>query len=124
VSARGLLLVVSSAFLTGLANLLLRGGLLRVGQFSLAPDRLRGQLLALGSQPLFVAGIILYGVAALVWFSAVSVERLSTSYPVLVGLTFVLVASGAVIFFNETISWQKMSGIVMILLGIVVVAWF
>jgi multidrug transporter EmrE-like cation transporter len=124
VSVRGLFLVAFSAFLQALANLLLRGGVLRVGQVSLAPDKLKDQLLALGSQPMFTAGLVFYGFAALVWFSVISFERLSTSYPILVGLTFMLVASGAVIFFDETLSWQKLAGIALILLGIIVVARF
>jgi len=124
VSARGLLLVATSALLTALANLLLRGGLLHLGQFSLSADKLRPQLLALGSQPMFVGGVVLYGLAALVWFSVVSIERLSISYPVLVGLTFILVTSGAMVFFHEALSWQKLSGIAIILTGIVVVARF
>ena len=123
-STRGLLLVAFSAFLTALANLLLRGGLLRFGEFSLAADNLRGQLLALGSQPMFVAGLVFYGLAALVWFSVVSIERLSISYPVLVGFTFILVTSGAMVFFHEALSWQKLSGIAIILTGIIVVARF
>ena len=123
-SVRGLLLVATSALLTALANLLLRGGLLQLGQFSLSADKLRPQLLALGSQPMFVGGVVLYGLAALVWFSVVSIERLSISYPVLVGLTFILVTSGAMVFFSEPLSWQKLSGIAIILTGIVVVARF
>ena len=119
---RGLLLVGLSALLTALANLLLRGGVLRFGEFSLSLGSLRRQLLALGTEPLFVSGVILYGLAALVWFSVVSFEDLSGSYPVLVGLTFVLVAAGAVVFFQEQMPLQKVAGMLTILAGVVLVA--
>ena len=119
---RGLFLVGAAALLTAVANLLLRGGVLQFGEFSLSLDRMKGQLIALGTQPMFVSGVVFYGLAALVWFSVVSIEELSISYPILVGLTFMLVALGATTFFNETLSWQKFIGMAMILSGIIVIA--
>jgi len=121
-TVRGLLLVGCSALLTAMANLLLRGGILQFGEFSLALGRMKDQLVTLGMQPMFVAGVFFYGLAAVVWFSVVAIEELSISYPILVGLTFTLVALGAMLFFHETLSWQKLIGMALILAGIVVVA--
>ena len=114
----GLLLVVLSALFTVSANLLMRGGVLRAGGFSLS----LASALSLCSQPLFLAGFILYGVAALIWFRVLSVANLSTSYPLLVSLTFILVTLGAVFFFKEPVSTQKLVGIAVIVAGIVLVA--
>ena len=121
-SFRGMILIGVAAVLTAVANLLLRGGVLRFGEFSLALDRLKDGLFGLAAQPLFVFGVIFYALAALVWFSALSVEDLSASYPALVGLTFILVAFGAVVIFHESFSWPKLLGTGMILFGIVVIA--
>ena len=119
---RGFGLVAIAALLTALANLLLRGGVLRYGEFSLSPSRTLGQLGSLATQPMFVLGVVLYGLAAIVWFGVLSVQDLSTSYPVLVGLTFVLVASGSTVLFQETLSWPKILGMVLILGGIFLIA--
>lgn len=119
---RGLLLVAVAAILTAVANLLLRGGVLGHGGLSLAPGKIGADLLALLTQPMFVSGVFFYGLAALVWFSVLAIENLSTSYPVLVGLTFVLVGSGAAFFFSESFSIQKLVGMAIILFGIAVVA--
>jgi len=116
---RGLSLVAGSAVLTAVANLSLRGGILRYGKFSLALDQIKDGLVGLGTQPLFVVGVLFYGLAAIVWFGVLSIEDLSTSYPMLVGMTFILVASGAVVVFQESFSWQKLVGMAMILGGIV-----
>lgn len=116
---RGLSLVAGSAVLTAVANLSLRGGILRYGKFSLALNQLKDGLVGLGTQPLFVVGVLFYGLAAIVWFGVLSIEDLSTSYPMLVGMTFILVASGAVVVFQESFSWQKLVGMAMILGGIV-----
>ncbi len=119
---RGLVLVAASAVLTAVANLTLRGGVSRYGKFSLAPGSIVDGLAGLVAQPLFVCGVITYGLAAVVWFSVLSVENLTTSYPVLIGATFILVATGAVFVFQESFSWQKLTGMTMILAGIVVMA--
>ena len=119
---RGLSLIVVAATLTATANLLLRGGVLRFGEFSLVLGRLKDGLVGLMAQPLFVFGVIFYGLAALVWFSVLSIENLSTSYPALVGLTFIMVAVGAVFVFQESFGWQNLIGMGMILGGIVVIA--
>jgi len=117
-TSTGLLLVVLSALFTVSANLLMRGGVLRAGGFSLS----LASALSLCRQPLFLAGFILYGVAALIWFRVLSVENLSTSYPLLVSLTFILVTLGAIFFFKEPVSTQKLVGIAVIVAGIVLVA--
>ncbi len=54
--------------------------------------------------------------------SLLSIENLSTSYPALVGLTFIMVAVGAVFVFQESFGWQNLIGMGMILGGIVVIA--
>ena len=119
---RGLLLVVFTAVLTVASNLMLRGGVTRAGGFALSPASLISDLLRLARQPLFLAGVALYGTAALVWFRVISTENLNSSYPLLVSLTFVLVTLGATVFFHEPVSWQKVLGLGVILAGIVLVA--
>lgn len=119
---RGLLLVGLSALLTAVSNLMLRSGVTRAGGFELSLKTLIADLLTLAYQPLFVAGLTLYATAALVWFRVISTENLSSGYPVLVSLTFVLVTLGATVFFNEPVSWQKVLGLAVILVGIVLVA--
>jgi multidrug transporter EmrE-like cation transporter len=121
-TTQGITLVLTSAGLTAAANLMMRRGVLNAGGLSLAPAQFRSSLLALAHQPLFVAGVVLYGLAALIWFRVLSVEPLSTSYPVLVALTFLLVTGGAAVFFHESLAIQKVAGIGIILLGIVLVS--
>jgi multidrug transporter EmrE-like cation transporter len=107
----GLVLLISSALCTVGANLLLRGGILRAGGFTLSLDRVKDQVLGLCRQPMFVIGVFLYGV--------LSTEDLSLSYPLFVSLTFVLVTLGAAYFFREQISWQRALGISVILAGFI-----
>lgn len=119
---RGLWLVILSSLCTVVANLMMREGILRNGSFMLSLQTLRSQIFSLIRQPLFVLGVVFYALAALIWFDVLSRENLSTSYPLLVSLTFVLVTVGAMVFFHEQLSWQKLAGLGIILLGIVLVA--
>jgi multidrug transporter EmrE-like cation transporter len=121
-SPRGLYLVTLAALTTVAANLLMRGGVLRSGGLKLSTETLLPQLFALVTQPMFAAGAFLYGVSAIIWFSVISTEPLSTSYPVLVGMTFVMVTTGSVLFFAERVSAAKGAGILIILAGIWIVA--
>jgi multidrug transporter EmrE-like cation transporter len=120
-STQGLLLVITSALLTVAANLMLRASVLHAGGLSLTAGVFR-QLADLARQPLFVTGVFLYGLAALVWFQVLSVEKLSTSYPLLVSLTFVMVTLGAMVFFKEQVSAGKLFGVALCLAGVFVVA--
>jgi len=121
-SGRGMLLVALSAFLTFASNLMLRAGVTRAGGFGLSMGTIASDLTRLARQPLFVSGLVLYAIAALVWFRVISTENLNSSYPLLVGLTFALVTSGATVFFHEPLSWRKVLGLGLIFTGILVVS--
>ena len=121
-NGRVLALVAWSALATAVANLLLRTGVQKAGGLSLNLDRFWSDALGLAAQPLFVIGFICYGVAAVLWFSVLPRADLSVTYPVLVGLTFVLVVSGSVAVFHEDLPWVKVVGLVLILAGVALVA--
>jgi multidrug transporter EmrE-like cation transporter len=120
-SRLGLVLLLVSAAMTTVANLLLRAGLDRAGGFS--PDGAVAALLGfirLLAEPFFAGGFILYFLAALVWFRVVAYEPLSTAYPVMVGLVFVMVSFSAIFVFREPMSVQKLIGLLVILAGVAI----
>ena len=121
-SKLGLLLLGISVLFTVAANLLLREGVVRANIAEFSWEKLGFFTLALIREPLFIMGAILYGVAAMVWFRVISSEQLSLAYPLLVSFTFILITLGAVIFFRESVSLQKVIGLAIILAGITVVA--
>ena len=67
-------------------------------------------------------GVLLYGLASIIWFAIVSTENLNSSYPLLVSMTFVFVTVGATTLFHEPLPWQKVLGIAIILGGIITVS--
>ena len=117
----GILLVLAAALIQSAANLLLRGGVRQFAAFSLAPERLFQSLLGLLAQPLFVLGAVCYAVSAIVWFRVISLEDLTTAYPVLIGVSFVVVSVGAVVFYDERVNFMKVAGMTLILIGVAMV---
>ncbi|MEZ4683750.1 MAG: hypothetical protein R2932_57030 [Caldilineaceae bacterium] len=115
-------LVLLSAGLQVAGTLLLRAGVDRAGGFAIKWADAPQGLLRLASQPLFDIGFVLYGLAALVWFRVLSTQPLSTAYPLLVSLTFMLVSLGAVVLFEEALTMTKVLGLVVILIGILIMS--
>jgi multidrug transporter EmrE-like cation transporter len=121
-SARGLFLIFLAALMTAGGNLMMREGVARAGGLSLTLATFVGEMRSLLTQPLFVAGVLSYGLASIIWFAIISTETLNSSYPLLVAITFILVTVGASVLFREPLSWQKVAGIAIILGGIITVA--
>ncbi len=117
-TAGAFLLVLLTALSMAVANLLMKDGIAAAGGFepSLAA------LLRLGQQPKFAFGFLLSGVAALIWFHILATQKLSTCYPLFVGLTYSFITLAAFYFLQENISWQKLAGLVAIIAGITAVA--
>jgi multidrug transporter EmrE-like cation transporter len=119
-TTRGLSLLLVGAAMTAVANLLFRVGI-RASQASLdTVAHFRDGLVRLISQPAFDVGLVLYGVAALVWFRIVSTEPLSAAYPLLISVTFMLVTVGAVALFGESMTQRKLSALAITVVGILV----
>jgi multidrug transporter EmrE-like cation transporter len=116
------LFVLASALLTVIANLTMRQGLVHAGGLHLQGDGVVGLLLRLAKQWTFVLGLTAYALAALVWFRVLSVAEVSTSYPILVGLTFVMVTVGAALLFKESVNLLKVVGIATVLVGVILIA--
>jgi len=122
-SMTGFFLVLVTAGLTMIANLMLRAGIDAAGGFLLGDvaEILHG-LLKLFMQPLFSVGFAVYFLASVIWFRVVATEPLSLAYPLLVSLTFTLVTAAAVVYFSEPLSLRKVAGLAVILAGIAIIS--
>ena len=71
--------------------------------------------------PFILSGFISAFLASLAWMAAMTKFELSTAYPFM-ALNFVLVFLIAVPLFDEIVSWQKILGTTLIILGTVLIA--
>jgi multidrug transporter EmrE-like cation transporter len=117
-SLTGFLLLLLTAVLGAVANLLIKRGISLAAGFT---PSLSG-LLQMVRQPALVGGLLLTGVAGVLWLRILATQKLSTCYPLFVSLTYMLITIGSFYFLNEKISLQKLVGLVVIVIGITTIA--
>jgi len=69
--------------------------------------------------PFIVSGFLSAFIASFFWMATMTKFELSYAYPFMSG-AFVLVFLFSIIFLNEVITWQKVIGLLLIILGIIV----
>jgi small multidrug resistance pump len=117
-SLTGFLLLLLTAVFGAVANLLVKRGVSLAGGFTPSLSA----LLQLLRQPALVGGLLLTGIAGLLWLRILATQKLSTCYPLFVSLTYALITIGSFYFLHERISIQKLVGLVVIVVGITTIA--
>ena len=113
-------LVLAGVLLNATAQLLLKAGTNRVGEFaySLANVLPVGSKLALS--PYIAGGLACYVVSVVVWILALSRVPVSVAYPML-SIGYIVNALAAYALFGESLNAQKLVGIGFIIVGVVLV---
>ena len=118
-SPSGFVFVLVVAALSTVANLMMRSGIDAAGGFAPgSPVEALSALVRLFVNPIFIAGFLAYVFANVAWFRTIATEPLSIAYPLLVGLTFIFLTSGAAAFLHEPVTVRKVIGLAVILGGI------
>ncbi len=110
-------------FLLGLVSIMLlsagqtslKFGLNAIDGVSLS-DGLAG-VFKLFQTPWIIVGFACYGVSAILWLDVLSKLDFSLAFP-MVGLTYVFTLLIGRFFFGETIGWERMIGVGLIIFGI------
>jgi drug/metabolite transporter (DMT)-like permease len=118
VALAGFVLLLITAVCMSVANLLIKHGIDEAGGFT--PSMVA--LFQVLRQPAALAGVLLTGLSALLWFRILATQKLSTCYPLFVSLTYSLITVGAFYFLHEKMSVQKLVGLAVIIVGIATVA--
>ncbi|MEI6429089.1 MAG: hypothetical protein WCO45_12000 [Pseudanabaena sp. ELA607] len=78
------------------------------------------KLWEMAAQPFLIGGIALYGISAIGYIVVLSRAKLSVAAP-LIGISYVFIAIGGNMLFKEEISSLRMTGIIIIMTGVVCV---
>jgi multidrug transporter EmrE-like cation transporter len=113
------LYVATTVLLTVYGQLIVKWQVGRAGEFPVAVGDKLQFLLRLAVTPWMISVFLAAFVAALAWMAAMTRLELSRAYP-FVGLSFVLVMIGSAIFFDESLSVSKVTGVLLIVLGLAV----
>lgn len=114
-------LVMLGVLLNAAAQLLLKAGTNRIGEFAFTLDNLvpvAGRAIA---SPPILAGLACYGVSVVVWIMALSRVPVSVAYPML-SVGYIVNAFAAWWLFGESLGAQKLVGIGFIVVGVFLVA--
>ena len=107
--------------LNATAQLLLKAGTNRVGEFAFAWENVVPIGLKLATSVPILGGLACYVVSVLVWILALSRVPVSVAYPML-SVGYIVNALAAWMLFGESITAQKMVGIGFIVVGVFLVA--
>jgi len=114
-------LVMTGVLLNAGAQLLLKAGTNRVGEFAFAVDNLVPVGAKLVTNPHILAGLACYVVSVVVWILALSRVPVSVAYPML-SVGYIVNAVAAWFLFGESLAAQKIAGIAFIVIGVFLVA--
>jgi len=114
------LVLISVCAMSG-AQLLLKKGLLQVGQAPTSLSEIGSFFLKAYSNVYIIFAVVLTVVTALAWLMAVSKTQLSQVYPFM-ALSYVLVALFSYLLFKEDVTILRCAGILLICAGVILVA--
>ena len=107
--------------LNAAAQLLLKAGTTRIGEFAFSADNIIPIGWQLATQPFIVAGVGCYVISLVVWIMGLSRVPVSIAYPML-SIGYIVSAIAAWYLFGESLTAQKMIGIGFIIIGVYLVA--
>ena len=114
-------LVLTGVLLNAAAQLLLKAGTNRIGEFAFSLDNVVPIGLKVASSPFVLGGLACYAVSVVVWIMALSRVPVSIAYPML-SIGYIVNAGAAWILFGESLTAQKLIGIGFIIVGVWLVA--
>jgi drug/metabolite transporter (DMT)-like permease len=108
-------------FVTACANILLRTGMIRFGDLFASRERIILDIIKLATSPLIILGLSMYVIGFFIWLKILSVFEVSRVYPIMVSATVTLVLIGSSIILKEHVSFLRVLGVIVVLLGIFLV---
>ncbi|MDR2638588.1 MAG: EamA family transporter [Helicobacteraceae bacterium] len=112
-------IILLSVLLNVAAQLLIRSGMLSIGNITIGDEFIKALPSMLLNYKLWLA-MFSYVLSFAIWMVVLSKYEVSFAYP-FIALGFALITICGYIFFNETISWLKILGIGLICLGVLCV---
>ncbi len=114
-------LVLCGVLLNAAAQLLLKAGMTRIGEFDFHINNVIPIGLQVAGNIPILLGLAAYVVSVLIWMMVLSRVDVSLAYP-MVSLGYIVNAFAAYFLFNEPLSALRIGGIFIILMGVFIVA--
>lgn len=117
---KNILLILASVSLNASAQILMRKGMLRIGEVSVSSSLLKALPSMLTNIFLWLS-LLCYGISVFTWMIVLSKVEVSFAYAFL-SLGFVFVAVISYFIFHENISAIRIAGILLVCIGVFLVS--
>ncbi|WP_319237998.1 SMR family transporter [uncultured Propionivibrio sp.] len=114
-------LILLGVLLNAFAQLLLKAGVRQIGHFDFSVANIWPISTSLATNLPIIGGLSCYVVSVVVWIMALSRVEVSIAYPML-SIGYVVNAVLAYLLFGEAVGPQRLAGIAVIIVGVVIVA--
>lgn len=102
-------------------QIMLKHGMLLIGEVTLSPDQVISVLWRLATNPFVVGGLALYAGGTVFWLAALSRVDLSYAYP-FASLSYVIMLMAAWLLFAEHITPLRLLGTLVVGLGVLLIS--
>ena len=116
-----LICILLSTLLGVAGQMLLKHGMTRMGEQSLAVGRMGDIGMRLATSPWVILGLMVYVSGTFFWLIALSRVELSFAYP-FASLSYVLILAAGWALLGETVSLLRLAGVVTICLGVLIIS--
>ena len=114
-------LIVLTALLNTIAQISLKSGMIRIGEFSFTWDNLTPILLKVAFSPWIIMGLVIYLLSVFTWLMVLSRTPVSIAYP-MSSIAYITSALAAFYLWGEDLNPLRITGILVILIGVYLVA--
>ena len=114
-------LILVSVMLNAAAQLLLKAAMDRVGEFAFNVSNIFPIVKQLATNPFIIMGGFTYIASIAVWLLVLSRAEVSYAYP-MISLGYIVTAIAAYFFMGESLSVERILGILIIIAGVYLVA--
>ena len=114
-------LAMGTVTATTVGQVLMKHGMNRVGSLSPAGGNFLGSVRDAITDPYLLGGVVLIMLAVPFWFEVLARLPLSVAYP-MVSMGYVITLVLGSVFLNETVTLLRITGVSIIVLGVIVVA--
>lgn len=117
---KALLLLIPAILSSTTGQLFLKRGMTQVGGFAFTPDAIVAILPQIIFNPFIWIGFAGFLGGTIFWLGVISRAPLSLAYPIL-ALSYFVVVLEAWLFLGEAVTWQRVLGVAIIFVGVVIV---
>jgi multidrug transporter EmrE-like cation transporter len=114
-------LIILTVLMNTAAQIMLKAGIMRVGEFSFTWDNLIPITAKVLLMPWIIIALVVYALSVFTWLMVLSRVPVSIAYP-LSSLGYVTSAVAAYYFYGEDLTLTRIIGIFVILIGVYLVA--